>query len=271
MTTGAQRNICFGATSATSGYALVMQGQGGASASAGGNVSIIGGTSGNALAGSIAGGIVTITGGLGCNTSSGQIGVGGSTVICGGCGCGVTATGCGGAVCIVGGYGSTTCGNVFILNGATIALCALTAGAVGINYNNSLKLCTLTNGACITGCGFATDFVASSDRRLKTGIIPISNALSMVMELQGVCYCMCDDCENEIRVGLIAQDVEKVLPEVVSHSVPSEVDIEQGITDDKLGLKYNKLTAVLIEAIKEQQHQIDILTAEINNIKSKTL
>lgn len=120
----------------------------------------------------------------------------------------------------------------------------------------------------ITGSGCAVDWIATSDCRLKTNIVPISSALSMVTQLQGVCYQMCGECEN--RIGLIAQDVQKILPEIVAHGAPSKDDAKYGITDDKLGLKYDKLTAVLIEAIKEQQVQIDELKAELNYIKFKT-
>jgi hypothetical protein len=122
----------------------------------------------------------------------------------------------------------------------------------------------------ITGNGCAPDWIATSDCRLKTNIVPISNALSMIMGLQGVCYNMCDDCKCENRVGLLAQDVEKILPEIVAHGAPDEADAKYGITDDKLGLKYGKLTAVLVEAIKEQQIQINCLQDELNYIKSKT-
>jgi len=131
------------------------------------------------------------------------------------------------------------------------------------------KLCTVTNGICLgTNCGLGVDWIATSDCRLKTNIIPISNALSVVTQLCGVCYKLCDDCDNENRIGLLAQEVLPILPEIVSHSQPSEEDLKYGITDEKLGLKYDKLTAVLIEAIKEQQVQINELKLEIEKIKT---
>ena len=112
--------------------------------------------------------------------------------------------------------------------------------------------------------GFST-----SDCRLKTDIQPISNALSIITQLQGISYCLCDDCNCENRIGLIAQDVLLVLPEIVSHSQPSEEDKKYGIIDEKLGLKYDKLTAILVEAIKEQQTEIKTIQPMIDEDNSR--
>jgi hypothetical protein len=125
------------------------------------------------------------------------------------------------------------------------------------------------NGVCLNAtCGIATDWIATSDCRLKTCIKPIMGALSTVMQLQGICYELCDDEKHLNQIGLIAQSVQLILPEVVSHSKPSETDAKYGITDDKLGLKYDKLSAVLIEAIKEQQKQIEEQQKQIACLRS---
>ncbi len=150
-----------------------------------------------------------------------------------------------------------------VTTGAENAILATNNAGVNLYFNNVCVFNTLSTGACITGCGFATDFIAASDKRLKKDIEPISNALSMVTQLQGVCYRMCDDECCEIRVGLIAQDVQEVLPEVVTHTPPTNDDAKYGITDEKLGLKYDKIVSVLIEAIKELNIKIIILENEI--------
>lgn len=160
----------------------------------------------------------------------------------------ISGTQCGGQLCLTGGEGSGSQVSIYHCSGQQ-------------------KLRTLTNGICVTGCGYATDWIASSDCRLKNNIQPISNALSMVNKLCGVCYEMCDDENHQSRIGLIAQDVEKVLPEVVSKNKSSEEDLKYGINDIKYGLKYDKLSAVLIEAIKEQQKEINKLKNQINNLK----
>jgi hypothetical protein len=93
--------------------------------------------------------------------------------------------------------------------------------------------------------------------------------------LQGINYQLCCDENHENHVGLIAQDVVKVLPEVVTLGTPDDKDTQFGITDGRMGIKYEKITAVLIEAIKEQQKhiekqqkQINCLFDELNYIKN---
>ena len=98
---------------------------------------------------------------------------------------------------------------------------------------------------------FNNDVTAFSDKRLKTDIKPITNALPKVMQMQGVYYKRNDIEDAKEQVGVIAQDMEAIVPEVVLTA------------DDEMQTKsvdYGKLTSVLIEAIKE-------LKAEINELK----
>jgi hypothetical protein len=138
-----------------------------------------------------------------------------------------------------------------------------------IGCTTAASLCIDTTGNGVTtGNLTALDHIATSDCRLKTCIKPIIGALSTVMQLQGVCYELCDDEKHLNQIGLIAQSVQLILPEVVSHGQPNENDTKYGITDDKLGLKYDKLSAVLIEAIKEQQKQIEEQQKQIACLRS---
>jgi len=97
---------------------------------------------------------------------------------------------------------------------------------------------------------FNNDVTAFSDRRLKTNITNIENALSKVMRMQGVYYKR-NDVENaREQVGVIAQDMETIVPEVVLTA------------DDEMQTKsvdYGKLCAVLIESVKELKAEIDEL------------
>jgi len=100
---------------------------------------------------------------------------------------------------------------------------------------------------------FNNDITAFSDRRLKTDIEPITNALPKVMQMQGVYYKRNDVDDAKEQVGVIAQDMEAIVPEVVLTA------------DDAMQTKsvdYGKLCAVLIESIKE-------LKAEIDELKKK--
>ena len=108
----------------------------------------------------------------------------------------------------------------------------------------------------MSGAGAATfnnDITAFSDRRLKTDIEPITNALPKVMRMQGVHYKRNDVDDAKEQIGVIAQDMETIIPEVVLTA------------DDEMQTKsvdYGKLCAVLIESIKE-------LKAEIDELKKK--
>ena len=115
-----------------------------------------------------------------------------------------------------------------------------------------------------------------SDERLKTDILPIPDALNKVMQLRGVTFRANSLAESfgysseKEQVGVIAQDVKKVLPQIV---VPAPFDIM--INDENteisrsgenyLTVHYDKIVPLLIEAIKEQQKQIEELKAKVGN------
>ena len=93
----------------------------------------------------------------------------------------------------------------------------------------------------------ADEFLANSDRRLKREIEPLANGLNTIQCLDGVSYRWRDDARSEERqVGLVAQDVEACLPEVVATG-------GEGLKS----VAYGKLVVPLIEAVKEQQQIID--------------
>lgn len=119
-------------------------------------------------------------------------------------------------------------------------------GNVGINDTTPSYKLDVNGTIRATG-----DVIAYSDIRVKENIRTIENALDKVKKLRGVEYNKIDNPERSI--GVIAQEIEDVLPEVVK--------------EDNEGMKsvaYGNITAVLIEAIKEQQKQIDELKSIIN-------
>ena len=105
----------------------------------------------------------------------------------------------------------------------------------------------------MSGAGAATfnnDVTAFSDKRLKTDIKNIDNALSKVMKMQGVYYKRNDVEDAKEQVGVLAQDMEEILPQVVLTA------------DDEMKTKsvdYGKICSVLIEAIKDLKQQVDEL------------
>ena len=122
--------------------------------------------------------------------------------------------------------------------GANLALFTA-GGAAKLYFNGAEKLATTTSGVDVTGTLSASEVTATSDERLKSDIQTIDNALDKVMNMRGVSYTK----QAEKGVGVIAQEIEKVLPEVVTDGEYKSV-------------AYGNIVGVLIEAIKEQQKQI---------------
>lgn len=147
---------------------------------------------------------------------------------------------------------------------------------IGTNGSSAFKL-------DINGKARATSWVTYSDRRLKEKISPLSSSLSKVLELRAVSYVYkpslrendysslelsevkrktidseenIEDENQSRKIGFIAQDVQKLWPEVVSED-------ENGT----LGVDYTALVPVLVKALQEQQSQIDQLKKEIENLK----
>ena len=119
------------------------------------------------------------------------------------------------------------------------------------------RLRVVNAGVSVTGTLSATgDITAFSDEKLKENIKVIPNAIEKVSQIRGVTYTR-NDLEDKEKVysGVIAQDVEKVLPEVVRTE------------DDTKTVAYGNMVGLLIEAVKEQQEQINELKKQIEEMK----
>ena len=123
------------------------------------------------------------------------------------------------------------------INTSTVGDSIITESAAGIEV-----------GGSVTATG---DVIAYSDARVKENVTTIDNALNKVTKLRGVTYTRKDVKDKETKMGVIAQEVLKVIPEIVHK-------------DDKgmYAVAYGNMNGLLIEAIKE-------LKAEIDELKSK--
>jgi hypothetical protein len=118
-------------------------------------------------------------------------------------------------------------------------------------YNLGSSGARFTDGH-FSGTVNAANFNTTSDATLKTNVETLSGSLDAVKSLRGVSFDWIENGNSD--VGVIAQEVEAVLPDVVSTN-------DQGIKS----VKYGNMVALLIEAMKEQQAQIDELKAQLNS------
>ena len=144
-----------------------------------------------------------------------------------------------------------------------------TDGNLKVNLNATINKKLTVNGdtklnkkLILAKCGDVAkridraDRLPSSDRRLKTNITQIKNSLSKILQLNGVEFDFIESANSGYlgvhQIGLIAQDVKEIIPEVVGENI-----------DGNLGVSYQHLVALLVEAVKEQQEQINELKRKI--------
>jgi len=151
-------------------------------------------------------------------------------------------------------------GNITMRTGGTERLRIDNAGNVGIGTTAP------TTKLYVNGDITANSIAGTSDIRFKTNIRSVENALDKVKALRGVYFNWNQKAfpEKEFgaedELGFIAQEVEKVVPEIVSKDKTKE---------EYRSVKYDKLVALLVEAIKEQQKQIDSLSIQVKKLKRK--
>ena len=127
-----------------------------------------------------------------------------------------------------------------------------TSGGVTLKQNGSqTKLETTTSGITVTGTCQATDFNSTSDIKLKTNIQTIEDPLAKIIQIEGVSFNWKEN--NKPALGVIADQVEKIIPELVTDGDPKTVN-------------YNGLIGLLIEAVKEQQVQITELKSKLDSL-----
>ena len=213
-----------------------------------------GGDGGVNNANSGAGGGISLSAGRG-GVSSQDAGPGGSiTLTAGNGGQSSELGGGGGSITLQPGRGicnSIACG----LPGNLIVNLPL-RGAVGIGTTKPTNTLEVVHG----GTTLADSWTVRSSRRFKTNIQPLAGALDRVTQLQGVSYESNLDGRHEI--GVIAEDVDQIVPEVVSRD-PN--------TNQVQGVDYSRLSALLIEAVKSQQAEIQELKDQVEQLKAKAL
>ena len=160
----------------------------------------------------------------------------------------------------VSGVGDTTANYYYVdgqYTGANPGV-AFVVGNGDIDSSNGLAGSNPSNAFVVNYDGSATlsgDLTINSDMRLKSNIISLTGALSKLLEIDGKTYTMKSN-EKDTKIGLLAQDVLKVFPELVKTANNSE---------ETLSVNYQGLIPVIINAIKEQQEQLKKIKEEIKN------
>gem|GEM_PF-2749467 len=126
------------------------------------------------------------------------------------------------------------------------------AGLVGIN--NSAP----TQALHVTGSVLASSFLYSSDARLKHDIAVLDGSLEKLLALEPVSFTWNDDTPQARKedIGFIAQQVEEIIPEAVNTDINGMKSVD-----------YARLMPILVQAIQEQQREIDTLKDEVRSLK----
>ncbi len=140
-------------------------------------------------------------------------------------------------------------------------------------YPSSNNYCKLGLSNLAFNAIYTYNFTNLSDGRQKENIQDINNALGIILKLKGIKYDLKKEYSYNVgmikdekiisklevqrknKVGFIAQDVNIVLPEVVRYDDSTDV----------YGINYSEIVPVLVEAMKEQQTQIEVLKSEVAN------
>ena len=144
-----------------------------------------------------------------------------------------------------------------VTNNATSFSTANTAfvignGADSSNKSDAFKVmfngdATVSNDLTVSG-----DVVISSDARLKSNIVSLGSTLSKLLQIDGKSY----EMKGKQKIGVLAQEIQEVFPELVSED-----------DNEMLAVNYQGLVPVLINALKEQQSEIETYRDEVSELR----
>ena len=149
--------------------------------------------------------------------------------------------------------GSSVTNNATSFNTANTAF-VIGNGADSSNKSDAFKVMfngdtTISNDLTVSG-----DIVISSDARLKSNIVTLGSTLPKLLQIDGKSY----EMKGKQKIGVLAQEIQEVFPELVTKD-----------DNEMLAVNYQGLVPVLINALKEQQSEIDELKEMVQSLVSK--
>ena len=129
---------------------------------------------------------------------------------------------------------------------------------VGVSEEEVTHGITLPNSSGVDGSAKANAFITYSSIRYKSDVKEIQDPLGKIAQLRGVTYNWIDSGKSD--VGLIAEEVSKVMPEIVSFEPNGK---------DAFGIDYSKLTSLLLASVKAQQDMIETQNKKIEELENK--
>ena len=190
----------------------------------------------------------------------------------------------GGQVCVnttTASFVSTNRGNVTV-GGSSGAIYTLQTGGIdrayvyhdGSNYSinsvnagGNIYMSSVSGGVIMSAN--ATSWASNSDERLKNINSNIEDAVSRLSSLRAVNFSWKSDETQKEVLGLIAQDVEKVFPQVIDkNKLPAGINGEQLDKTEYLSVRYTELIPVLVKAIQELSAQASEQQTQINELKA---
>lgn len=174
-----------------------------------------------------------------------------------------TSTGAGNWNLISTGSGNGEGAGQFLLRNATnsfVALTALKTGFVGVGLTNPAFRLDLPNTSDNFGKGRANAWVTYSSGRWKEDVQPLDDALNTVKQLKGVSYRWKEPYGGAKDLGFIAEEVGRVLPEIVSW------DKTKTYAD---GLDYGRIVPLLVESVKTLSTKVDTMEARMLKMEAE--
>jgi hypothetical protein len=132
----------------------------------------------------------------------------------------------------------------------------MNSGTINWREGSSTRYYFYPSTASMTINGTLTQY---SDIRYKENIVEIPDAINKIKSIRGVYYNRTDFNTEPTKIGVIAQEVEVLMPELIL----------QAEDTDMKSVSYNELTAVLVQAIKEQQTIIDDLKSRLETLENQ--